>query len=70
MTKLEQLIDILEDPGYTYRYSFAKSSRTCLMCGSPASQFTDKGAESEYEVSALCQKCQDEYLRNKKSSEV
>ena len=32
----------------------------CAMCGWPAGVFRDKLSESEYRISALCQRCQDE----------
>jgi len=65
MSILEQLIDILSHPGYNSRYRSSKSSRTCLICASPARQFSDEWAKLEYEVSALCQRCQEEYLGKK-----
>jgi len=65
MSRLEQLIDILSHRGYNSRYRSAKSSRTCLICASAAREFSDQWAKLEYEVSALCQRCQDEYLRGK-----
>jgi phosphoribosyl-dephospho-CoA transferase len=65
VSRLEQLIDILLHPGYSSRYRSAKSSRTCLICAGAAREFSDEWAKLEYEVSALCQKCQEEYLRGK-----
>ena len=65
MSRLEQLIDILLNPGYNSLYRSAKSSHTCLICASPAREFSDEWAKLEYEVSALCQRCQEVYLRKK-----
>jgi hypothetical protein len=65
MSRLEKLIDIFSQPGYNSRYRSAKSSRTCVICASPAGEFSDEWAKIEYEVSALCQGCQHEYLRKK-----
>jgi len=65
VSRLEQLIDILSHPGYDSRYRSAKSSRTCVICASAAREFADKWAKFEYEISALCQSCQEEYLRGK-----
>jgi predicted amidophosphoribosyltransferase len=31
----------------------------CPRCGKPAQQFRDCTSEREYEISGLCQKCQD-----------
>jgi phosphoribosyl-dephospho-CoA transferase len=60
--KLKQLLDALSSVGYLSRYRYAKSTRACLMCGSPASSFRDEWGKLEYNVSALCQSCQDKYF--------
>jgi hypothetical protein len=67
MSRLAQLIDALADSDYTYHYRSAKSSHTCMLCRNQASAFTDEWAELEFQVSGLCQQCQDEYLGNKKA---
>jgi hypothetical protein len=69
MSRLAQLIDVLEDSDYTHHYRSAKSSHTCMLCGDQASAFQDESAELEFQVSGLCQQCQDEYFGNKKSRE-
>ena len=70
MSTLAQLIDVLEDSEYTYHYRSAKASHTCMLCGNLASTFADDSAELEFQVSGLCQKCQDEYFGNRKGCKL
>lgn len=69
MSRFAQLIDVLEDSDYPYHYRSAKSAHMCILCSNEASAFTDESAELEFEVSGLCQQCQDECFGNKKSRE-
>lgn len=62
MTKVQRLLDIFSQPEYSIRYRSAKSTHTCLICNNPARVFRDEWAKLQYEVSALCQRCQDKYL--------
>lgn len=38
----------------------AKATQSCVSCGGAASEFKDAVSKKEYEISHLCQKCQDE----------
>ena len=63
MDKLESLLDILSsDREYEKRFVIAKVSKSCIWCGNEAVEFRDASARLEYFVSALCQKCQDEFI--------
>jgi hypothetical protein len=63
MDKLESLLDILSsDREYEKRFVIAKVSKSCIWCGKEAVEFRDASARLEYFVSALCQKCQDEFI--------
>ena len=63
MSKLEKLLDFLSSKlEYEERYAAAKASTTCIKCGKLAQQFRDESARLEYSISALCQKCQDEFF--------
>ena len=63
MDKLENLLDILSsDREYEKRFAIAKVSRSCIWCGEEAREFRDASARLEYFISALCQKCQDEFI--------
>jgi len=35
----------------------------CVLCGQPATQFRDKESAHEYEISGICQECQDELFK-------
>ena len=63
MEKLQQMIVAFSKPAYTANYRYAKATCTCLMCGEAARVFRDEWAKVEYEISALCQRCQDECLK-------
>jgi hypothetical protein len=52
---------------YKIRYSKAKSTGTCLLCGKHAKVFENESSRFEYNISALCQTCQDQYLNGKSS---
>jgi hypothetical protein len=70
MSRLRKVIGPLEHAEYSYRYRSAKASHTCLICGDQASVFTDEWGALEYEISGLCQKCQDGFFRNKQRREL
>jgi uncharacterized protein with PIN domain len=38
----------------------AIAEHRCPMCGGPITEFTDAESIREYEISGLCQKCQDD----------
>jgi anti-anti-sigma factor len=63
MTKIQQVLAMFSHPDYKTRYRTAKSRQTCIICNNPASVFRDEGAKLQYEISALCQSCQDNILR-------
>ena len=60
MAKILELLEILSATKYSAKYVNAKAGKTCIRCGKPAKSFRDPSARLEYNVSALCQKCQDE----------
>jgi hypothetical protein len=69
MNALEKTIRIMADPEIHLRRSQAKMTGTCKICGNPAERFRDAVARFEYEISAICQDCQDEYFHFKCRSE-
>jgi hypothetical protein len=63
MDKLESLLNVLSsDREYEKRFAIAKVSNSCIWCGKEAVEFRDASARLEYFVSALCQRCQDEFI--------
>jgi hypothetical protein len=68
VTKLDRLLDLMAaEFEYKKRYTIAKSTSTCIWCGENAQLFGDAYSKLEYRCSALCQNCQDEFLRRGKS---
>jgi hypothetical protein len=65
MTKIEKLLRKLSVPTYKSDYNDAKARRICIACKEPANDFRDKGAEFEYSISAICEKCQDRYFKGR-----
>lgn len=60
MTDLEKLSDLFSDARYPENLAVAKTNETCVRCNRPAREFRSLPAKVEYEISALCQDCQDE----------
>lgn len=65
MTNLEKLSDLFSNVHYQENLAVAKSTETCVRCSRPAHDFRSLPAKVEYEVSALCQDCQDELFSSK-----
>jgi hypothetical protein len=62
MTKVDELIHILSAQDHTKAFTIAKSKRACIICGDKALKFKTVMAQFEYNNSAICQRCQTEYL--------
>ena len=60
---VQKLLDFMSSNSYEATYAIAKATKTCVMCGGAAKVFRDASAKLEYDVSALCQKCQDEFFK-------
>lgn len=55
-------IDIL----FGKQREFAEANETCMTCGERITEFRDQLSEKEYEISFMCQKCQDSVFEIKK----
>ena len=64
MKRALQLMEIFSIPSYERVYAHAKATCTCIKCRRQAACFRDASARLEYQISALCQGCQDEFLRS------
>ena len=62
MTKVDKLIHILSRNDHAKAFTLAKSRGVCIICGQKAQNFKTVMAEFEYNNSAICQRCQIEYL--------
>ena len=65
MAELLGLLEVLSAPSYKADYLESKATSTCIRCGRAVNEFRDASARLEYNVSALCEKCQDECYRGK-----
>jgi len=70
MAAMERLATLLTGGNYLVRYSIAKTNKTCILCGIKVNFFRDVSCRLEYEISGLCQKCQDKVTNHKKSSDI
>lgn len=62
MDRIRELIRVLSDNDVIRRSYLAKSSHTCKICGKRAESFRTPFSELEYDISAICQACQDYYF--------
>lgn len=53
-------LDQLSQAWYGRSRSECLDKRICVVCGGPATDFTDFLSRKEYGISGMCQKCQDE----------
>ena len=44
-------------------YTECKDNNQCITCGEPADNFTDELSRKEFQISAMCQTCQDNIFR-------
>ena len=66
MAKTLELLEIFSATKYRASYINAKAGKICIRCGKPAKSFRDTSTRLECNVSALCQKYQDEcFIRRK-----
>jgi len=64
MNRIEELIHVLETDSVRRRSGIARAEKRCKICGQPAVTFRTLRAELEYNLSAICESCQDYYLSN------
>ena len=62
MNRIKDLINVLGKKETLARSSTEKADRICKICGKPAICFTRPRGELEYNLSFICQSCQDYYL--------
>ena len=64
MVRLQELIETLSDQNVKDRIIAAKDNRTCKICGRPAEAFGSILTKIEYEISLICEKCQEYFYLN------
>ena len=58
--QIEKLLDDLSLATFGRSRSLAIAGQGCVDCGGPAIEFRNEVSRKEYNISGLCQKCQDE----------
>lgn len=56
---MEKYLDELSLGIFGRSRSLAKAGNGCVKCGKPATTFKDEQSRKEYNISGLCQECQD-----------
>ena len=69
MIKAMELIEVLSDPTYKASYANAKATGTCIKCRKPARSYRTTLAKLEYDVSGLCQNCQDYFFNGREETD-
>jgi hypothetical protein len=62
MEKISELIAILSDKAVQQRTAVARTNRMCRICNQPVGSLLDAKFEFEYQISAICDKCQSYYI--------
>ena len=65
MIRAKELLEVLSDPTYKVSYANAKATGTCIKCKKPAKSYRNPSTKLEYEVSGLCQSCQDYFFNGR-----
>ena len=61
MDRIQELIRTLTHDDVRSRAKIARAQQICKICGNPATSFRMPLARFEYNVSLICQSCQDYY---------
>jgi len=59
MSKLDQYQENISIAFFGRSVSLAKAGNQCVCCGKSATEFRDEISKREYQISTLCQTCQD-----------
>lgn len=62
MDRVEELINVLAQKEVIARTAIAKARCACKICGGPAVDFRTPRSQLEYNISSICQTCQDYYF--------
>ena len=60
MSTMEQFKEDISMAFFGRSVSLANAGNQCVCCGKSATEFRDEISKREYQISSLCQKCQDE----------
>ena len=59
-TIMEEILDDVAEKLFGRKRTDSIATQKCVVCGGPATEFRDELSRREYQISGLCQKCQDE----------
>jgi uncharacterized CHY-type Zn-finger protein len=59
---MEKTLDALALGAFGRSRQKALTSNSCVKCGGPALEFKDELSRREYNISMMCQKCQDDFF--------
>ena len=59
--KIEGMLERLSE-GFALPRSIASQSNKCTICGNDAIEFRDDISRKEYQISKMCQPCQDSFF--------
>lgn len=57
--QMKDMLDIFTQKNLGRSRTESKKDSICVVCGGDATKFTDALSRREYEISGMCQKCQD-----------
>ena len=60
MSSMEQYKEEISMAFFGRSVSLANAGNQCVCCGKAATEFRDQISKREYQITSLCQKCQDE----------
>jgi hypothetical protein len=62
--EMERFLDEVGLSIFNRSPSLAQAGKSCVCCGKPATEFRDELSRREYNISKMCQKCQDEVFKD------
>ena len=57
--EMEKFLDEIAEHAFGRNRSLAIAGKGCVNCGKPAGEFRDEISRREFNISGLCQTCQD-----------
>lgn len=66
---MEQFVDKMDTAMFGRTRTGSIRKDICVLCGGPATEFTDEISRKEYTISGSCQKCQDAIFAEEEDEE-
>ena len=68
MASMDDIFRLFARRDYESNYMKAKANETCIKCNRRVGPFRNNSSKLEYQISALCQECQDLYFQDQVQS--